>query len=254
MGCTHNFQYSQGFFFCSKCGKKVREGNDKRKQKRNKITGISLVVSVGLIVFLFFNGVLDFNQNDVNKSIGDITKEISQIGELPTQIKEQSNDIVKKLENDAIQQEREQNISDEEYLKEITLTIHDKINNERTSRGLPSLTWDVQLAQASLNHSNDMANRNYYAHYSPEGNDFTDRYYQVGLVCSNKQGNTIYVGAENIMYLDGYYGLDMIVSETVNGWMNSPGHRENILTPHFKSQGMGVSISGSEVYITEDFC
>jgi uncharacterized protein YkwD len=254
MGCKHNFQYSQGAFFCSKCGKKVREGNDKRKQKKKKIVGISLVVLVGVIGFLFFNGVFEINQNNLNKSVDSITKEIPQIEELSTQIKEQSDGIVKKLEDDAIQREKEQKMSEEGYLQEITMEIHDAINDERTSRGLSSLAWNVHLWQASVNHSDDMADRGYFEHDSPEGHDFSYRYSQVGFTCSNQQGNVIYGGAENIMYLDGYYGLDAIASETVDGWMNSPGHRENILTPHFKSQGIGVSISGSEVYVTENFC
>jgi uncharacterized protein YkwD len=46
----------------------------------------------------------------------------------------------------------------------------------------------------------------------------------------------------------------ILATETVNGWMNSPGHRINILTPHFQSEGIGVSISGNQVYLTQNFC
>lgn len=49
--------------------------------------------------------------------------------------------------------------------------------------------------------------------------------------------------------------VDEIAESTVLGWMNSPGHRQNILTPHFYSEGIGVAISGDDkVYITQNFC
>ena len=46
-----------------------------------------------------------------------------------------------------------------------------------------------------------------------------------------------------------------IAETTVKGWMNSPGHRKNILTPHWRSEGIGIAISPDDkVYITENFC
>lgn len=49
--------------------------------------------------------------------------------------------------------------------------------------------------------------------------------------------------------------MDDIAESTVDGWMNSPGHRQNILTPYFYSEGIGVAISSDDkVYITQNFC
>jgi uncharacterized protein YkwD len=46
-----------------------------------------------------------------------------------------------------------------------------------------------------------------------------------------------------------------IAESTVHGWMNSQGHRKNILTPRWKSEGIGVAISPDDkVYITQNFC
>ncbi len=56
------------------------------------------------------------------------------------------------------------------------------------------------------------------------------------------------------MYADGYYGVDTIALQSVDGWMASQGHRENILTPYFKSEGIGVAKLGSEIYVTQNFC
>lgn len=45
---------------------------------------------------------------------------------------------------------------------------------------------------------------------------------------------------------------DQIVQTTVQGWMDSPSHRKNILSPLIERQGIGVAISGNDVYVTED--
>lgn len=67
-------------------------------------------------------------------------------------------------------------------------------------------------------------------------------------------GNIIYGGGENIMFLGGYYGVETIAAQTVDGWMSSSGHRANILTPYFQSEGIGVAVSFDEAYVTQNFC
>lgn len=47
---------------------------------------------------------------------------------------------------------------------------------------------------------------------------------------------------------------DELAQQIVDGWMQSPGHRENILIPYWTSEGIGVEISGNEVYVTQEFC
>ena len=64
---------------------------------------------------------------------------------------------------------KEQKIADEKYLKDIASKIHVLINEERTLRGLSALTWNPTITKAAVNHSEDMANRNYFEHESPEG-------------------------------------------------------------------------------------
>ena len=64
----------------------------------------------------------------------------------------------------------------------------------------------------------------------------------------------IYGGAENIMFLQGYSGVNAIATATVDSWMNSPGHRANILVSDWRSEGIGVAFSGNEVYLTQNFC
>ncbi len=147
--------------------------------------------------------------------------------------------------------------------------IHALINRERKRFGLSSLGWNENLSAIARKHSGDMAKRNYFSHYSPEGHDFMYRYKQGGYSCSIVEGDHIYLGAENIFQNNLYdrvvivndashydwNSLEHIAETTVQGWMNSPGHRKNILTPHWRSEGIGIVVAlDDKVYITENFC
>jgi uncharacterized protein YkwD len=154
-------------------------------------------------------------------------------------------------------------------VSELEKRIHQLINEERQKHGLSALEWNGVLSKIARKHSSDMAKRNYFSHNSPEGHDFLYRYKQEGYSCSLAVDERIYLGAENIFqnnlydrieYVNDvpYYewrSREKIAETTVQGWMNSPGHRKNILTPHWKTEGIGVVISPDDkVYITQNFC
>lgn len=147
--------------------------------------------------------------------------------------------------------------------------IHDLINRERRNHGLTSLDWNSTLSNIARKHSMDMAKRNYFSHESPEGQSFSFRYSREGFACSVPVQDRIFLGAENILqnnlydrvvYVNGAARYDWnsskkIAESTVDGWMNSPGHRKNILTPHWRSEGIGIAVSPDDkVYITQNFC
>tara|TARA_B110000438_G_scaffold283927_1_gene312465 strand:+ start:318 stop:905 length:588 start_codon:yes stop_codon:yes gene_type:complete len=193
----------------------------------------SLIILLAIIIVMIFV-ILNFNLLD--------------------QIQETSDKFNEEKEKEELKKINDKQISDKKYVNDVTRQIHILINEQRAIHDLKSLSWNSKAAQAALNHSTDMASRNYFEHDSPEGYDFSWRYAQVGFSCAVTKGNMIYGGGENIMFLEGYYGVDKIATETVDGWMNSPGHRSNILTTHFLSEGIGVSISGNEIYVTQNFC
>jgi uncharacterized protein YkwD len=148
--------------------------------------------------------------------------------------------------------------------------IHRMINEERKSNQLATLEWDRELASIALSHSVDMAERGYFDHYSPEGEDFASRYEKASYDRKTTIGNQVYVGGENLFLnnvVDSYTydsesgdvheyhfnTLEALARTTVDGWMESPGHRENILTP-FSREGIGIAVSSDgKVYITENF-
>ena len=164
-------------------------------------------------------------------------------------------------------------VSDDPYpvlASALASRIHDLINEQRAQNGLAALSYDPALAALALNHSTDMATNNYFSHVDPAGEDPTTRGNASGIYCVKDYGSYYTYGiAENIFQnnlytsvtdTNGVYSYawstpEEIAQSTVTGWMNSPGHRQNILTSTFGSEGLGVVVaSDDKVYITEDFC
>lgn len=149
--------------------------------------------------------------------------------------------------------------------------IHELVNQKRVENGLGTLQWEERLAEIARYHSQDMADRDYFDHLSPEGEDFSARYAMFGYDPSNRVGDVVYLGAENL-FLNNLYEsytynkdtgevvqydfntLEQIAVSTVEGWMNSEGHRVNLLMPHFKKEGIGVVFTDDgRIYISENF-
>lgn len=65
-------------------------------------------------------------------------------------------------------------------------------------------------------------------------------------------GNQI-IREEKITY--DWKTIEQIAESTVSGWMKSPGHRKNILTPHFQTEGLGIAVDKKgRIFITQNFC
>ncbi len=102
------------------------------------------------------------------------------------------------------------------------------INQERQAAGLPPLQVHSALQQASRSHSEDMACNDFFSHIGSDGSTPWDRAVRAGY-------NPSYI-AENLYMGSGSYNTPQAV---VTGWMNSPGHRANILAPEPVHIGVG---------------
>lgn len=113
------------------------------------------------------------------------------------------------------------------------------VNQQRVDAGLAPLVFDDKLRAIARAHSDDMFKRGYFSHYTPEGLSPFDRMQKAGI-------NYQYAG-ENL-------ALAPSTALAMQGLMNSPGHRANILSPNFYRVGIGVINGGiyGEMY-TQDF-
>lgn len=144
--------------------------------------------------------------------------------------------------------------------KQAELEVHRLINLERIKHGLKTLEYDEKLASVAKSHSIDMASNEYFSHETPEGLAPTDRASRADYVCRYQIGNLIYSGiGENIHMIKGPSVAlgstpESIAELAVSGWMDSPGHKKNILTSNFSSEGIGVYISTFSIHVTQNFC
>ena len=119
------------------------------------------------------------------------------------------------------------------YEKEVVRLV----NKERANAGLSSLKEDWQLSRVARYKSEDMQKNNYFSHTSPTyGSPFN---------MMKSFGITYKSAGENIA--KGYKTPDAVVK----GWMNSPGHRANILSSSFTHIGVGYVEKGN--YWTQMF-
>ncbi|MFC5055250.1 CAP domain-containing protein, partial [Saccharothrix xinjiangensis] len=117
--------------------------------------------------------------------------------------------------------------------------VFELTNAERAAQGCPALASDDKLATAARAHSADMAARNYFDHVSQDGRSFVDRVKAAGYPSP---------GAENIA------AGQRTAESVVKGWMDSPGHRANILNCKLKALGVGMARGGSYgIYWTQNF-
>jgi len=125
---------------------------------------------------------------------------------------------------------------------EFVQRVVDLTNAQRAEAGLASLRLSPQLSQAAQSYSEVLASSDCFAHTCGPVPEIASRIEGAGY------GNWRVLG-ENIAA--GYSTPE----DVVEGWMNSPGHRTNILSPHFSEIGIGF-IGGRGAYgtyWTEDF-
>jgi uncharacterized protein YkwD len=108
------------------------------------------------------------------------------------------------------------------------------VNQERTSRGLRPLKANRRLASAARGHAQDMVTRGYFSHDTEGGGTFVDRIRKAGYV----PPRVFPTLGEDLAWGSGTLGTPR---EIVKSWMESPGHRANILNGKFREAGMGVA-------------
>jgi uncharacterized YkwD family protein/spore coat assembly protein SafA len=114
------------------------------------------------------------------------------------------------------------------------------VNVQRARAGLHQLTANWQLSRVARYKSQDMANNGYFSHYSPT--------YGSPFKMMESFGLRFSAAGENIAY------GQTTPAQVMNDWMNSPGHRSNILNPTYTQIGVGLAKNKNGVcYWTQMF-
>ncbi|MEU4368630.1 CAP domain-containing protein [Micromonospora chersina] len=116
--------------------------------------------------------------------------------------------------------------------------VVDLVNQERAKAGCKALTVDDKLTLAAQRHSQDQADHKTMSHDGSDGSDVGDRLDRVGYAWRSY--------GENVAW------NQQSPAAVMDAWMNSPGHRANILNCSFTEIGVGVARSNGP-YWTQDF-
>lgn len=113
-----------------------------------------------------------------------------------------------------------------DYITQYQLRVVELVNIERAKVGLHKLSLWTELSNVAMEKSKDMATFNYFSHTSPNYGSPFDMMKSFGILYR--------AAGENIAY--GQESPERVVQ----AWMNSQGHKENILRPEFNRIGIGV--------------
>ncbi|MEW4275912.1 CAP domain-containing protein [Priestia aryabhattai] len=116
--------------------------------------------------------------------------------------------------------------------------VVDLVNQERQKQGLKPLTLNKELSDVARTKSKDMMDKGYFDHNSPTYGSPFDMMKQFGIEYTTA-GENIAKGQQS-------------PEDVMNAWMNSDGHRKNILNPDFTEIGVGY-VKGDTTYWTQQF-
>lgn len=302
--CEHNYRYTQGYFFCTKCGnrqygqgryydypnedqeelmasvKPIKNRHVHRSHKTRKIIGTMFVFFViGIGGFLVINPTIldDSRIQEVTKTIG-ISDVINALQDMLMSINAESyidkmqimlenmmqtmleytmpGMLEKTIAQNELVEQNKNLILEEDY----EFYIYKYTNDARTTNGLSHLRLNKDISKVARLHSYNMAENNFFKHVNPDGESPTDRGNVLGVSCVKHYEGYYTMGlGENIHKIP--KGHSYIKNQfkqnaqfIVDGWMDSPGHRKNILNDKYEQIGIGVRIFNSNVYSTQNFC
>lgn len=133
----------------------------------------------------------------------------------------------------------------EKFMAEVEQAIYNKVNEERAKAGVSALSYNTTMEKYARIKSQDMGDKNYFSHTDLNGNYITTQ--------MKADGVTYNAWGENIAYIGGITDPTALANQFMTNWMNSEGHKKNILSTNFNSIGVGVYKIGNKVYATQEF-
>lgn len=131
--------------------------------------------------------------------------------------------------------QNEENITSQEFLNIQAKENFDILNTFRTNYNLPILEWDNLLVESSKTHCVDMAEKDYFAHNSLDGRTHKDRILATGIKDTVAWGENIVAGPK-------------LAVDTFDLWINSSGHRDNMLRENFTHVGIASIYKKDSIY------
>ena len=119
-----------------------------------------------------------------------------------------------------------------ELVRAAVLCLHNQIRSEKS---LPLLKDNAKLRKAAIGHSSAMISQGYFDHTSPDGGTFVDRILSAGYAKRNDGWSL----GENLAWGTGDLST---ATGIMNAWMNSSGHKANIVKKSYREVGIGIRL------------
>jgi len=155
----------------------------------------------------------------------------AQEAEKPTQQEQPSQEAGAPAQQQEQQENKQEQTNQNQQLNEFEQEVVELTNDERVKQGLDPLKIDEELSKVAREKSRDMADSNYFSHDSPNYGSPFDMMKSFGIDYRT-------AGENNAKG-------QRTPAEVVNGWMNSDGHRANILNEDFTHIGVGYVEQGN---------
>lgn len=160
-------------------------------------------------------------------------------------------------------------------MDDLVKRIHQRVNEARKAHNVVTLDYDPAIEPLAETHSEDMAERDFFGHQNPDGAGVADRARRLNLTCIKREnqtktrngfGENLFTGTlyrgyremyENGRKVDVVYDWhteSSLAEVIVDGWMNSPGHRRNLLDSTYDDEAIAVATVGEKYYVTQVFC
>jgi uncharacterized protein YkwD len=120
-----------------------------------------------------------------------------------------------------------------EDLCAIELQVQREVNNARHAAHIPQLNWNETLAMEARRHAKNMANRQFFSHDDPMRGDLSHRLDRSGIE---------WIRCAENLYSE--MGFNDPAKHAVQVWLDSPGHRKNMLDSMFSDTGVGAALQG----------
>lgn len=138
------------------------------------------------------------------------------------------------------------------FMAQVESLIFTKVNEERVKAGVAALSHNDTMEYYARIKSQDMGDRGYFDHTNPDGELITAQMRRDGVSYNSWGENIAYIGGTtdaNALATD----ANALADQFMTNWMNSSGHRANILSTNFSSIGVGVYKVGNRSYATQEF-
>lgn len=192
----------------------------------------------------------DIKEDKQDHNVVQVSQQSSETNKVSVKQNNSSSQPVKNISSNVNNTANSSNVnntvnSSENFMAQVEQLIYSKVNEQRAANGLSQLSYNDTMQKYARIKSKDMGDNNYFDHKDLNGNLIT--------VKMKNDGVSYNAWAENIAYISGVSDANALANQFMTNWMNSEGHRKNILSTNVNSIGIGVYKIGNKVYATQEF-